>query len=388
MAETQSLRNSGVTIQSVLEPATATRSKSKVVATIGPACWSVETLVKLIDAGVDTCRLNFSHGDHETHANTLANIRAAAAQRPGRHIAVMLDTKGPEIRTGTLAGGVPIELKKGSIVEIGTDYDFEGTAEKIACSYPALPTSVKIGGQVLCADGSLTMRVVEIRDTSIMVEMLNTGMLGEKKNMNLPGCKVDLPTVTPKDIDDIQNFGVVHGVDFVAASFVRKAADIKTLREILGTRGRSIQISTFHALARLVSSRLVSPAAACFVWTPLTSFAHSCSVTLPFLPVSREDREPGGAREFRRDFGGHRWRHGGSGRPRHGAPARKGLPRAKTHDQEMQRRRETCHHGDADAGVHDQGAAPHARRVHRRRKRHPRKSLLLVGPPLSSESHH
>ncbi len=128
------------------------------------------------------------------------------------------------------------------MVEITTDYDFKGTSKKIACSYKALSTSVQVGNKILAADGSLTMRVVELRETSVLVEMLNTGTLGERKNMNLPGVIVQLPTVTEKDKDDLVNFGVVHNVDLIAASFVRKAADIHHIREVLGSRGRQIKI--------------------------------------------------------------------------------------------------------------------------------------------------
>jgi len=240
MAEVNTLRNSNITLESIIKPATGER-KTKIVCTIGPSCWSKENLIGLIDAGMSVARLNFSHGDHKVHANTLANIRAAAAER-NVNVAVMLDTKGPEIRTGKLENGKNVELKKGSKVEITTDYEFEGNASKIACSYKELPHSVKVGSKILCADGSLTMRVLEIRDTSIVVEMLNNGVLGERKNMNLPGVVVQLPTITEKDQDDLQNFAVVHGVDFIAASFVRKASDIHYIREVLGARGRNIKI--------------------------------------------------------------------------------------------------------------------------------------------------
>uniref|UniRef100_A0A7S2R7I1 Pyruvate kinase n=1 Tax=Mucochytrium quahogii TaxID=96639 RepID=A0A7S2R7I1_9STRA len=241
MGEVNTLRNSGITLESVLQPAAEER-KTKIVCTIGPSCWSKEMLLNLIDAGMNVCRLNFSHGDHKVHANTLANIRAAAAERPKCNIAVLLDTKGPEIRTGFLENGSSIQLKKGSLVELTTDYEFKGNETKIACSYKSLCTSVKVGSTILCADGSLTMKVVEILEKSVMVEILNNGTLGERKNMNLPGIIVDLPTVTEKDKDDLVNFAVVHHVDYIAASFVRKASDITNIRNVLGPRGRQIKI--------------------------------------------------------------------------------------------------------------------------------------------------
>jgi len=190
---------------------------------------------------MNVARLNFSHGDHKVHANTLANIRAAAAERQV-YVAVMLDTKGPEIRTGFLVDEKPVELRKGQRLEITTDYEFRGNSEKIACSYKELPNSVSPGSKILCADGSLTMKVLEVGETSVVVEMLNNGVLGERKNMNLPGVIVQLPTITEKDRDDLENFAVVHSVDYIAASFVRKASDIKNIREVLGPRGRNIKI--------------------------------------------------------------------------------------------------------------------------------------------------
>lgn len=237
-----SLRNSGITLESVLEPATALR-KTKIVCTIGPSCWSKEKLLELIDTGMNVARLNFSHGDHKTHANTLFNLRSAIAERGmEKHVAVLLDTKGPEIRTGFLENHESVLLEKGSLVEICTDYEFLGNSKKIACSYKSLPKSVKVGSTILCADGSLVMVVKELREESVVVEMQNTAKLGERKNMNLPGIIVDLPTVTEKDKVDLQKFGVVHQVDFVAASFVRKASDIDVIRQTLGPRGKHIKI--------------------------------------------------------------------------------------------------------------------------------------------------
>jgi len=241
MMETNTLRNSGITLEKVLTPLLGER-KTKIVCTIGPACWTVEMLVKMIDAGMNVARLNFSHGDHKTHANTLANIRTAASQRPDRQVAVLLDTKGPEIRTGYLEGGEPVILEKGSHVEITTDYEFKGNSKKFACSYKNLPKSVQEGGIILAADGSLMMKVIEVKDDSVIVEMLNSGKLSERKNMNLPGVEVDLPTVSEKDESDLRDFGVVHNVDFIAASFVQRGSDVHQIRKVLGPRGRNIKI--------------------------------------------------------------------------------------------------------------------------------------------------
>ena len=154
----------------------------------------------------------------------------------------MLDTKGPEIRTGLLVDGKPIELKEGQDLEIVTDYTIKGDNTRISCSYPTLPTSVTVGSSILIADGTLVCTVKELRATSILVRVCNHVKLGEKKNMNLPGVIVDLPTITEKDKIDLVEFGVKYGVDMIAASFVRKASDIATIRATLGPGGRHIKI--------------------------------------------------------------------------------------------------------------------------------------------------
>ncbi|KUF96458.1 Cellulose synthase 3 [Phytophthora nicotianae] len=216
--------------------------KTKIFCTLGPACWSEEGLLELIDAGMNVARFNFSHGDHASHLACLNRLRAALAKRPNKNVAIMLDTKGPEIRTGFLANKDKVTIQKNSLIELTTDYEFLGDETKIACSYPQLPESVKVGGSVLVADGSLVLTVTEIKDNGIVCRANNTATLGERKNMNLPGCKVLLPTLTEKDEDDLVNFGLVHGIDYIAASFVRTGQDIDNIRKVLGPRGRGIKI--------------------------------------------------------------------------------------------------------------------------------------------------
>jgi pyruvate kinase len=220
--------------------------KTKIFCTMGPACWDVPTLVKLIDAGMNTARLNFSHGDHEAHGATLKRVREAAAQRPEKNVAILLDTKGPEIRTGFFKPECKgkIHLKAGATVELTTDYSFKGDETKFACTYDKLPSSVKPGSAVLIADGSLVLTVTECKEKSVMCRVENNQSIGERKNMNLPNVKVDLPVLQPKDIDDLQNFGVPNQVDFVAASFVQSAADVLFIRKILDAdpRGANIKI--------------------------------------------------------------------------------------------------------------------------------------------------
>jgi len=209
---------------------------------MGPACWAPEKLVTLIDAGMNIARLNFSHGDHATHAETVAKIREAVKARPGSQVAIMLDTKGPEIRTGLLKGGKSVTLVEGQALEITTDYSIAGDETRISCSYLTLPTSVKVGSNILIADGTLMCTVTEILPAGVMVRVLNNTTIGEKKNMNLPGVIVDLPTITEKDKDDLINFGLKYGVDMIAASFVRKGSDVDHIREVLGPAGRHIKI--------------------------------------------------------------------------------------------------------------------------------------------------
>jgi len=220
------------------------KRKTKIICTMGPSCWETDTLVKMIDAGLNVARLNFSHGDHEAHGACVARIREACKQRPGKPVAILLDTKGPEIRTGFFREdvGKTIDLEQGKPLKLVTDYSFKGDSTCLALSYEKLCTSVKVGGTILCADGSLSLKVTEIGADFVMTEVMNNCKLGERKNCNLPGVKVDLPVLQEKDINDLVNFGIPQGVDFVAASFVQSAADVQLIRDTLGMRGRNIQI--------------------------------------------------------------------------------------------------------------------------------------------------
>eukprot|EP01039_Chlorochromonas_danica_P013850 gene13850-16095_t len=218
--------------------------RTKIICTLGPACWSVDGLVNLIDNGMNIARFNFSHGDHAGHFATLERLRTAIAQRPGARVGIMLDTKGPEIRTGNVdpTVGSKVKYEKGQVIEVGTDYTRPCTNDHLACSYKSLPTSVQPGSKILVADGSMSLKVTECRPTSVLAEVLNTASFGSHKNMNLPGAVVDLPTLTEKDIDDLVNWGVRHEVDFIAASFVRCGQDIDNIRTVLGEAGKDIKI--------------------------------------------------------------------------------------------------------------------------------------------------
>ena len=156
----------------------------------------------------------------------------------------MLDTKGPEIRTGKLDPSLngKLNLTRGELIEVGTDYARLGTTSYLPCSYKSLPVTVSPGSKILVADGSVILEVTECKAESVIARIMNNAVIGEKKNMNLPGAIVDLPVLADQDIIDLQQFGVVHQVDFIAASFVRKGEDIRFIREILGEKGRNIKI--------------------------------------------------------------------------------------------------------------------------------------------------
>lgn len=238
------LRGSNITVRSIMTATDVQARKTKIVCTLGPACWDVDMLEQLIDAGLSVARFNFSHGDHAGHQAALDRLRQAAANKQ-RHVAVMLDTKGPEIRSGFFADGAKkIDLIKGETLVLTSDYSFKGSNKKLACSYASLAKSVSPGQEILVADGSLVLTVLSIDDAAgeVTCRIENSCSIGERKNMNLPGVVVDLPTLTDKDIDDIVNWGVPNDIDFIAASFVRKASDVHRIREILGEKGKGIKI--------------------------------------------------------------------------------------------------------------------------------------------------
>jgi len=157
-------------------------------------------------------------------------------------VAILLDTKGPEIRTGFFKDGGKINLVAGEDLKLVTDYSFKGDNTCFALSYDKLCESVKPGSIILCADGSLSLKVKTVATDHVITEVMNNCSLGERKNCNLPGIQVDLPVLQDKDKDDLVNFGIANAVDFVAASFVQTAEDVKLIRDTLGLRGRSIKI--------------------------------------------------------------------------------------------------------------------------------------------------
>ncbi|CAH2055145.1 unnamed protein product [Thlaspi arvense] len=217
--------------------------KTKIVCTLGPASRSVVMIEKLLKAGMNVARFNFSHGSHEYHQETLDNLRTAVVNT-GILCAVMLDTKGPEIRTGFLKEGKPVELTQGKEITISTDYTLEGDSDTISMSYKKLAEDLKPGDVILCSDGTISLTVLSLDKNQGLVRCRceNSAILGERKNINLPGVVVDLPTLTEKDQEDILKWGVPNKIDIIALSFVRKGSDLDEVRNLLGTHAKSIML--------------------------------------------------------------------------------------------------------------------------------------------------
>jgi pyruvate kinase len=203
--------------------------KTKIICTIGPACNTPEKLREMIRRGMNVARLNFSHGSREQHAVTIADLREAA-RLENRHVAIMLDTKGPEIRTGKLVTA-PVELIAGQHL-ILTAVPILGTAERISVNYAQLPQEVKPGDQILLNDGFIALEVEHCTDPDIFCRILTGGKLGDNKGVNVPGVRTNIPFLSAADEADIR-FGIQQKVDYIAASFVRSAADIAALRRVL-----------------------------------------------------------------------------------------------------------------------------------------------------------
>ena len=211
----------------VTPPATLKR-KAKIVCTLGPSSSSASMIRDLIRSGMDVARLNFSHGTQEEKARLIATIReiATAENKP---ICILQDLQGPKIRTGRLKYRTPVALKAGSRITI-TPRDIAGTSTVLSTTFKTLGREVQPGARILLSDGLIELRVRSIQGDDVECDVVNGGMLGEHKGINLPGTIVSVPSLTEKDEKDLE-FGLAHGVDIIAVSFIRTAADVQAVRE-------------------------------------------------------------------------------------------------------------------------------------------------------------
>lgn len=219
--------------------------KTSIICTIGPSVNTPEMMVQLRKAGMNITRMNFSHGSHEYHASVIANVRKSFELAEGPCVAIALDTKGPEIRTGLMKDDKDVSLVAGGEVTVTTDEQYKeaGTADMLYVDYKNLPRQVAVGGKIFVDDGLICLNVLSKSDdfVSVRCKVVNSGTIASRRGVNLPSTVVDLPAVSEKDRGDLR-FGVEQGVDMVFASFIRKAADIAEIRGVLGEKGKNIRI--------------------------------------------------------------------------------------------------------------------------------------------------
>jgi len=212
---------------------------TKVVGTIGPACDRVDQIRELIEAGLNVARLNFSHGNHAQHAELAARVREAA-ESVGANVAIMGDTRGPEIRSGRLEGGAPVMLSAGEPFALFTD-GRAGNARGVSVDHPALPREVGAGRSIYLDDGSIHLRIDGTSETAIDCTIVRGGQLGERKGVTAPGALLSVPALSDSDIADLE-FAAAQGFDYIAASFVRSSLDVDRIREVLAGASASIPV--------------------------------------------------------------------------------------------------------------------------------------------------
>ena len=214
-------------------------SRAKIVATLGPASDTTATITALLRAGMDVARLNFSHGDHAWHARTIRRLRAAA-RRLGRSVAVIADLPGPKIRTGTLAGGGPVLLRSGSLVRL-VGRDVEGNAGRIGITFTRLARDVRPGDRILLSDGLIGLQVQSRSRGEVVCRVVHGGALREHQGVNLPGARLHIAALTGADKRHLR-FALEQEVDYVAQSFVRRAADVTALKRLIAAAGHDTPV--------------------------------------------------------------------------------------------------------------------------------------------------
>ena len=213
--------------------------KTKILCTLGPASGSREKIGELLDAGMSAARMNFSHGDHATHAKRIENLREASRERD-KMTPIVADLQGPKVRTGKLEGGGKVELHAGGRLRL-TPREMLGDAETVSLDYGSLAQDVSPGDKVLLADGAIHLQVERLDGGDVICEILNDGELGERKGVNVPGADMNLPSITTKDKEDLR-FALEQGVDYIAQSFVRRAKDVRLARNLVEWAGSSAHI--------------------------------------------------------------------------------------------------------------------------------------------------
>jgi len=208
--------------------------RAKIVATLGPASSDQETFRQLVRAGLDVARLNFSHGSHAQKTELIAMVRKIAREE-NKPICILADLQGPKIRTGVLVDHKPVLLVAGKTLTI-TPEQIEGTAERVSTVFTTLAENLKPGDQVLLSDGLIELRVIEMKGADVVTEIINGGMLGEKKGINLPGVAIKVPALTEKDEEDLE-FALKAGADTVAVSFVQTADDVRYVKSRIAALG-------------------------------------------------------------------------------------------------------------------------------------------------------
>lgn len=208
--------------------------KTKIICTLGPAVDSDERITQIINAGMDCARLNFSHGTHEEQEVRLNRVRRIAGEL-NRHIPILLDTKGPEIRLKDFEGGSVI-VEKGSLFTFDTDKETPGTRERIGLTYDKLAKNVEVGTKILVDDGKIELKVTAIKGSEVICKVITGGKLSNHKSINIPNVEISMPYLNDVDKSDLL-FGIEHNVEYIAASFVRCADDLKKLRKFLKDNG-------------------------------------------------------------------------------------------------------------------------------------------------------